>query len=306
MPFPALKLTRRLDTRSPYFLLLPFLFPTLLLFIPLPSLRSLDTDTTAHTAAPLPELHTPHHHPIPQNYTPPTHCVLYDRPPHTGSTTISTALHKCLVSHHYATTTFPWDAVPPENTISDLIYNHSNPHRAAIDNHLSISPTDVYLLHLLCSPNLLYITSTRNMRARITSSAKYNLTPTHHSSNLTADQLQQAMAIALGDRVNEHRLERYPFDDPRVTLTPDFIVRYEHLEADLANLLTAMKCDSAFDTLNVHRMAEGGEEAEAVQERTRQALRLRFGDQRHRRMVRLAEEGNQKGLDKTREWFGQV
>lgn len=301
MPFPSLKPARRPDTRSPLLLLLPFLFPTILLFVPLPSLRPLPS--TTHRPPPLAP---PLAHPIPPNYTTPTHCVLYDRPPHTASTTISQALTKCLKTHHYATTTPPFDAVPADHTISDLVFNHSVPHRAATNNHLSISPSDVYLLRLVCSPNFFYITSTRTMPERITSSAKYVLTPTHQSSVLSVEQMEQAMRIASGDHVNEERFERYPFDDVEgPKLTPDYVIRYEELEADLGSLLEAMGCAQGFETLNVHGVVGEGESG-SMQERTRQALRLRFADARHREMLRLAREGNDSGLRKAREFFGEA
>lgn len=229
--------------------------------------------------------------PSPRPEHPDTRCILYDRPPHTASTTLSEALTACLSTRNFSQTPLPYDSIPEHLIIANLVAQ-TPPRRSATMKHLQISARDVLALRARC-PRLLYITSTRSMPDRILSSAKYVQTTGHGHSNLTRSQIIHAARTALGDLANERRLEHYPFSE-NLRLLPDYIVRHHAFQHDFSNLLGALRCDPAFPTLNVHRPVHRRDDS--VLRRVRANITLHYADARHRRLVALAEQRNEDGL----------
>lgn len=224
-----------------------------------------------------------------------TRCILYDRPPHTASTTIAEALTACLALRDYTATPRPYDLIPEDDVVANLIAQPGG-HRSATLKHIQVSADDIIALRAQC-PYLLYVTSTRPMPDRILSSAKYVQTEGHGDSNLTHVQVEQAMRVALGDKNNERRLEHYPFSSD-MRLLPHYIVRHDSFREDFSALLEALQCDPQFPTMNVHKYGSAADEE--LERATRENITLLYGDARHFHMMALAAERNKKGLRRAR------
>lgn len=219
-------------------------------------------------------------------------CFFYDRPPHTGSTTTSQSLGKCLRSKGYNATTMPYDAVAKDDVISDML-SHCDFNCTACFKHVSVSQKDIESLESKCD-KLLYVTNTRPMKERIFSSAKYIQTEGHSDSNLTKEQILEAAHAAKGDKYNEKRLENYPFYDGAV-MVPNYVIRHDQLNDDLSHLLAALGCDTFIESLNSHNPIDKA--GEQMVREVFQALTLTFEDARHKWMLAVAKERNMEGLE---------
>lgn len=222
-------------------------------------------------------------------FSPPTRCIFYDKPPRTGSTTIARALYPCLESKGYTGITTPISSLERIEVISDML-SHPGYKKSAVRKHVTVTPEQVRELWNNCN-RLLYITSTRSMKERIWSKAKYRMTPKHRSSNLTEEESAKALQFALRDKNTEEDLEQYPFSESSMDIEPDYVIRADHLNEDLNRLLQNLQCPLNYTDKNVHAV-HGEEEADAKQVAK---VELKMGDQKHQYLLKVAKLRNDQG-----------
>lgn len=99
----------------------------------------------------------------------------------------------------------------------------------------------------------------------------------------------------------EKFLDQYPYLDVEgkgigvregERVKPDYVVRNGRMGEDLGKLMKAFGCEEGFVTKNVHI---GKEKPAFLKERV-----LEFGDRRYEWLARVAEEGNERGLELAR------
>lgn len=267
-----------------------------------------------------------------------TWCVMYDKPPRTGSTTILNALRRCWTSHHYDLRNRKRrKKLSSSSSSSSLSFvelslepgrreGMINRYYAIAGNHFSMTRNDIQLIRRRCT-HLLYVTSTREMRGRIISRAKYELSKAKVNKNTTLStrRMEKAMRRAIRKaEETERRLERYPFRRAAY-LAPDYVIRYQTLGQDLALLLRAFNCSTKIGSRNVHSVEneneeestedeDGNEEDEDESEGGRESLaktweleseKFNFGvipltmnDRRHKQLLGYARRLNKAGLEK--------
>lgn len=255
------------------------------------------------------QLNIKHENPAPQI------CLVYDRPPRTGSSTAGRAFQECWEKLNF-------DIVNKERLKSDddtiQVLVKSGAYVAATSYHFIVTEDDIVSLTTRCK-NLYYVTSTRTLRERIISTAlgsveKHTFT---FADNVTMseDEIPVAMSIA-NQRANalERKLESYPYRNTEERITPDYIIRYQNFSEDLAGILQAFGCSGSFESVNIHILGEGAEEgasdvdSESDEENVKTAnqklqdmqFNLTRNDSRHVEMSKLAELVNQPGLAKAR------
>lgn len=223
-------------------------------------------------------------------------CLIYDKPPRTGSSTISNALRKCWMSYGYK---FPVPASKDYGTTISKMLNMSGDRVALAGVHFSMSSAELVKLGLTCKHSY-YITSTRPMTERIASKAKFEVSggKTYQNTTLSKEDLRRAIQKAINDNTTEERLERYPFTDQ--TIEPDYIIRSQNFSGDLKILLRSFKCDEDFFTKNLH-VVEGESSTESVgglpvnnSETTLSQVQLKYNDYRHVYLSKLAQRKNEQ------------
>lgn len=232
-------------------------------------------------------------------------CFLYDKPPRTGSSTVSNALRKCWMSHKFL---FPpsQQQLQYNSTISTML-NTSAKNVAITGVHFSMPAKEIEKLFRDCR-NMFYVTSTRSMRERIASKAKYEVSNgrVYMNTTLTTEQMKTAFEKARADNTSEERLEAYPFPEKK-RLNPDYIIRSEMFSDDLQSLLRAFNCNESFFSKNLHKAeTETNQssnlshvsEASFADNVDYSAISLQLGDARHIRLSRMAKLNNMNGLQK--------
>lgn len=219
-----------------------------------------------------------------------TQCIFYDKPPRTGSTTVARALYECLQSKGYTGITTPINSLERDEVIPDML-SHPGYRKSAVRKHVTVTPEQIRELWDSCN-RLLYITSTRSMKERIWSKAKYRMTPKHRSSNLTDEQATKALRFALKDNETEERLEQYPFSASSTDIEPDYVIRADSLHDDLNRLLHSLQCPVDYTDRNVHKV-KGEEEADAIQAAK---IQLKKSDHKHQYLLEVAKMRNDEGL----------
>lgn len=219
-----------------------------------------------------------------------TQCIFYDKPPRTGSTTVARALYACLQSKGYTGITTPISSLERDEVIPDML-SHPGYKKSAVRKHVTVTPEQIRQLWNSCNL-LLYITSTRSMKERIWSKAKYAMTPKHRSSNLTEEQSTRALRLALEDNKTEEELEQYPFSTSSTDIEPDYVIRADSLNDDLNRLLRSLKCPVEYTDRNVHKV-KGEEEADAIQATK---VELKMSDKRHQYLLKVAKMRNDQGV----------
>lgn len=217
-------------------------------------------------------------------------CVLYDRPPRTGSTTVSSALSTCLRKRGFVVNSF----VKPDirdtsiarglglitsngksSTRSDRTYDY-----AIVVSHVWMTEEDIQLLRENCG-EVMYITSTAPMWERVWSAAKMvSVKERNGNTRLDRGMLDNAakwlsesnrpyarfydvypwIRLTGPQRLREDgkHMEEIPHQYEQVHIHPpfhpDFIIRKESLLADLGSLLIALGCKKLQPrSTNVHQ-----------------------------------------------------
>lgn len=226
--------------------------------------------------------------PVPQNVT----CVVYDRPPRTGSSTVSDTLGKCLLKKGYDWGKGPWmeyDKVIP------FMVSLPARKKAIVRRHIVVPYWQLRLLIGHCN-KLLWISSTRVMKERLVSKAKFDVRGKHGSSVLGKgdEALVKKNLMSKDSDEAEMLYESYPFVSANKTLRimPDYIIRSEHLENDLELLMRALDCPNDIKTSNVHTLNGTRGDTQYVK-----GVTLKLDDKRHKMMTSLATEFNERGLE---------
>lgn len=237
-------------------------------------------------------------------------CLVYDRPPRTGSSTAGRAFQEC------------WDGLYFEivnkkrlsddaDTVKTLV--KSGPFVAATSYHFIITADDLVNLTTRCK-NLFYITSTRALRERIISTAlgsveKHTFT---FADNVTLREDEIPVAMSIANRraeALERKLESYPYRNTEERITPDYIIRYQNFSEDLAAILQAFGCSGSFESVNIHILddnksepSEKSDQNELGNSANKRLQDMQFNltqnDNRHTEMSKLAELVNSRGLVK--------
>eukprot|EP00177_Eucheuma_denticulatum_P006824 GFKZ01012414.1.p1 GENE.GFKZ01012414.1~~GFKZ01012414.1.p1 ORF type:complete len:284 (+),score=31.56 GFKZ01012414.1:434-1285(+) len=213
-------------------------------------------------------------HPTPVRFstTPPNpphpFCVVYDRPPRTGSSTVAAALRICLQSHGFHQ---PELLSRPQrhHLVAQML---SLPHQrvALVSHHVYISRHDIDLLRQGCQ-RLFYVTSASGMRGRVWSAIKYSLVGRRYNGEIAGKVLRRARHWAMVNKRWEPYLEHYPYLVPGADgqheegwgvrfgerLIPDYVIRKDNMDEELAAMLKQLGCDQKkVVNRNVHRVGE--------------------------------------------------
>lgn len=263
-------------------------------------------------------------------------CVVYDRPPRTGSTTVSRALAECLL-------TLKWPSPitsTPEQRSSAITrgLRIARDELAVVKGHMLMSEDDVRQLRKECDQTF-FITNTARLDDRLWSAAKMSLSWKNGNVSLVSDQVNKRAHEWLDahGRRQAAYLEAYPFTNVTGPLVMtgestthdiatywrtvrtggfayDYVVRKSNMADDLSALLQAFGCSSQFQTQNVHSVKAEQESAsskgESVSARSidgrdedieAKLERIVPGGQgaRHARLMRVAAT-NDEGLGRLR------
>ncbi|KAI0565474.1 hypothetical protein FGB62_17g219 [Gracilaria domingensis] len=225
----------------------------------------------------------------------PKMCIVYDRPPRTGSTTIGEALEKCLLPLGYETPL--WRGFEARlDVIPDMV---KLPYKrvAVVSRHFYMNATALLHLRSACKP-LMYITSTAPMKQRLWSLVKYRQTQGHGNASLTSEQVQNGIEDLRTEKIQIPVLNRYPYIENESLplfatdvepVSPDYIIRKSHLMEDLSALVTALGCSSELSSRNVH---------ESEYDRILDGIEIDDDDSLHTRLSSYAEHCNERGLTK--------
>lgn len=250
-----------------------------------------------------------------------SHCIVYDKPPRTGSTTIASALRPCMARKGY-------QSLPPGPPMTWYSYmqrfvDMDAPRRAAVSSHMHVTVSEMHQLPHSC-PTLLYISSTRPVAERVLSAIKYETFSGHGSRNITSSVISKIVKRTPKDELQkrEFSLEQYPylrqqpvrflpenkvFEHDR--LQPDYVVRDTHFLHDFHALLDALRCPRPSKAYtNEHTIVQQGREgnnkshpksADRLLEKIKRVMIL--GDLRYNQLLKLAEHRNQRGLQLARQ-----
>lgn len=229
-------------------------------------------------------------------------CFVYDRPPRTGSTTVSRALKSCLLAQGFRQPLLEsrWVRILLVTRMLAL----DDDKVGLISKHMYMNGEDIRRMRAECG-KLVYVSSCKPMRERLWSAAKYRFSDGNVNSSLTEEMKESAVTSVAKDMKTEPFLEDYPYlgKDERANgtpeserMTPDYVIRAEFMDDDLGKLLRALGCESGFDSKNVHK---ADEERKAFLKR----LPLRRRDETFEKLNRLAKQGNEKGLRKIKDFL---
>lgn len=204
-------------------------------------------------------------------------CIVYDRPPRTGSTTVASVLAQCFRKHRFYVPKFPSRRI--RHLHVPLVLSRLDHDFAFVAHHFWLSDTDITLLESRCRQTF-FMTSAAPIHERIWSAAKV-MSTTSRNGNFSVGETERRAALQwLAEHGPSYApyLEAYPFidllgpqlvgptDHGAVTELPnswapgliprdfqyDFVVRKPSLQDDLAQILDALNCSSAYTVKNVH------------------------------------------------------
>lgn len=232
-------------------------------------------------------------------------CVLYDRPPHTGSTTMMITLQSCMKAKGYRifATTHGKEAIRAR---LGSFLKDGNTRRAMSSGHLQINKSEADDMLQSC-PNLFYITSTRPMPDRLFVWAKQMV------ANRTDVRFQNLLrkvkrSLISGEMFEmEKYFEKYPYVEAIAEserLTPHYVIRSSHFEDDAKPLLDALNCSGFLQSGNRHSILAKDWDEGQVRTISKQVVEnltelIRMGNRRNLFLERLALR-NKRGLELAR------
>lgn len=144
------------------------------------------------------------------------------------------------------------------------------------------------------------------------------------NTSLSAAQMKEAWDRAIemiNEGEDEKRMERYPFDG--WVLSPDYIIRSDYFREDLSDLLQAFNCSGSFYSKNMHALEDHNSSDTSTETSDKEDdseddsssldfdesetlvdfdnLPIRLGDKRHKRLTLMAQNQNERGLEKAAE-----
>lgn len=229
-------------------------------------------------------------------------CIIYDRPPRTGSTTVYKRLDVCLSQRGYGSSLQYYHGTRNHLLIDRLISKNSTRKSLTSRHFRSFSEKSVLKLFSHCE-RILYLTSTRPMRNRLLSKLKYH-TPlsdsniVSESSIVPIQNFEKVLNEQIGQNSSELRdaekeYENYPGPGSSL-IYPDFVIRSHMFESDFESMLNALNCSAEFKSANVH-MVETMDDKD--HERLLAIIPVTMGDKRHKYLLNIASD-NSKGLRK--------
>lgn len=227
--------------------------------------------------------------------SPGVRCIIYDRPPRTGSTTVGNALKSCLQSRRWSVA---GDIARPlrDRAITSAFAGMKNDY-AVVWGHIWMNGRDLETIRRRCD-TAFFMTSATRMDDRLWSAAKI-MSTTAKNGNLTIGSSERALAFQWLEDFGPGYvpyLDAYPFINvtgPQlmgshgdVTEVPaqwqearveegfryDFVFRRQSLREDVLAVLTAMGCKPSFAVYNVHSDREVGEEEDVQKSRIMKRL----------------------------------
>lgn len=226
-------------------------------------------------------------------------CVVYDRPPHTGSTTIGSALSQCLSKHGYKKN--GKGGRDYRHRFVDWLFEFDHPRKALLTNHFYMRQEDVTKLQNKCN-KLFFVTSAAAMVDRLWSGAKFKMSKGNGNSTVpkSGHDYDRALTRYQSEHSYDH-LEAYPYVEkgkPAVVpnkLKPDYVIRKDSLQEDLGSLLEAFGCEYDFMSRNIHM---------ARSENPFASMKKYVGrpDTTFNDLLKVAED-NKDGLRKAREFY---
>lgn len=228
---------------------------------------------------------------------PDTRCILYDRPPRTGSTTISYRLDECLQSKGYPSSTTWFKGVPMQRIVTRMLQQPSR-FKSHLTRHMYLSADDVLALRRSCG-QVFFVTSARTMEERLLSRAKYELLDKDQRRHRNRKVSVQEFNVAKGKiqdvrEVSEPYYESYPYTGG-AELDPDYVIRSSSFQKDFSELLSSLGCGAEFASHNVHwvdNMDNVTFDGDGL------TIEPKMGNARFITLRRLAEKHNAKGLRK--------
>lgn len=249
-------------------------------------------------------------------------CVVYDKPPRTGSTTIAGALRPCFKKKGY-------ESLPPGPPRTWYSYMQRflemDAHRrAAVGSHMFVTAPEMQKLRQECS-TLLYISSTRPVAERVLSVIKYETFSGHGKRNITSSLISKILrGVSEEDlQKREYSLEHYPYlrqqpvrfrPENKVSehdrIEPDYVIRDTHFQHDLEAILDALGCPYPSEYhANEHTVVRQRGDRGVVKTNSRAADRLLarvkrvmvMGDFRYNQLLEVAEQRNAAGLQLARQ-----
>lgn len=251
-------------------------------------------------------------------YSKATHCILYDRPPRTASSTISKALVQCMRQKQYKRAPSFSENRSRRPSVIRAMLSLASTTKASITAHITISSNDINNIQNTCE-KFLYISSCAPMHKRIISQIKYGLNANEHgNSTIVIKELLKAVQRRSDEKIEEQEqfLEMYPFSDNEKekykTFQPDYVIRQSNLIHDLRILLDALGCEHvSVENENVHEVEVAGigkrtERQIAVENEIKMVMRERIeslmtmDDRRFENMLKIVYEQNDIGLLKAK------
>lgn len=262
-------------------------------------------------------------------------CIIYDRPPRTGSTTVYKYLDRCLAGRGYGSSLRTYRGVhdhalldyfnkhiSSSSTSSSFVNNNTKPitKKSLITRHLAVLPASSLQTTLSHCTLLLYITSTRPIRERLLSKLKYELPDHTRPGKIIAEKRRKVDAVSLHksmrDRLAHNMSSLFPAEMyyeafPAVSppsmansvaplFVPDYVIRSNRFMSDFKALLDALRCPTKFQGANVHRVENVSFDDQQL---FLDAVPVAYGDARYRALAKLAGSANERGLRKAALYF---
>lgn len=245
--------------------------------------------------------------PRPRKPKSPKVCLIYDKSPHTGSTTIATAMSHCwtkeLQMPHLKYR--PQFRAIPQSLLTGTEF------MAASRNHIYFDDNHTIELYHTCE-HLFLVTSTRDIIEKVFSGILHRSTLKGTGKNYTLDESKTGAAwnefwtwfdaqTSQNNSVPESSHQFYPFI-AEVRIESDYVIRHEHLTDDLANLLDAFGCQTKFTTTNVHNTSDVDDDFDEYTGRSMNLDEYKgiVDDPRHDYLNKRAVEHNQIGILKAK------
>ena len=235
---------------------------------------------------------------------PKTKCVIYDRPPRTGSTTVSKALGSCMRSKGYRLSK---NGDRNRSKVVMNMFSLETDRMAIAGPHVAMSGNDVELLEENCG-EMLYITSASPMKERLFSALKYKelakrTGDPHSNETIEVDMVAMAKKNSTRTQLRELYLEAYPhvagrdlsmLDVVPERIVPDYVILKKSLGRDLQAMLDALGCNTPIKTINAHK-------SNSDEDMVLESIELHSGDAIHSWLTEVAKN-NDKGLRKARKF----
>lgn len=224
----------------------------------------------------------------------PKACILYDRPPRTGSATIARALDDCLTPKGWGGVK-RYKGVPDHKIIQRMLDRRLK--TALYSRQIFLTRRSVNLIHGQCT-RFVFITSARPMKDRLLSKLKVTLRSNvdkkllADGGNITIEEFKKEVRKRVKPiRSTEKYYEKLPTLYGGVEIKPNYVIRSQSFESDLQKLLKAFRCPPVFQ----HTVEDNVTEVLLPEHLS--AIKLEQGDQKYINLTRIGEERNAETIE---------